>query len=142
MPTSSSSLFLYTIKHMNTMKLLVSLGRQWIAIELKEFREFKTQTYGSSFAGKLIAALNLLVSKTLGHECLCSFRRHALFVLPSFDLTSQPSSSALLRSGRECFNSRHYKVKSSLPFTVQNTNVTVSGAVQLCYNWAWLSLLC
>lgn len=37
-----SSSFLCTIKHMNIMKLLISLGKRWIATELKEFREFKT----------------------------------------------------------------------------------------------------
>lgn len=42
LPTSLSSLFLCTVRHTNTMKSLVSLGKQWTATELKGFREFKT----------------------------------------------------------------------------------------------------
>lgn len=41
-PPSLSSLFLCTLRHTNTMKLLVSLGKQWTATESKGFREFKT----------------------------------------------------------------------------------------------------
>ena len=41
-PSSLSSLFRCTIRHTNTMKSLVSLGKQWTATELKGFREFKT----------------------------------------------------------------------------------------------------
>lgn len=106
-----SSLFLCTIRHMNIMKSLVSLGKQWIATELKEFREFKTLTCGSSFAGETVSNLKPLV----GLLDFCSLRDdseaqmfnyinfhcYCVFLLLCFDLVSQLSSSAFLGSKRD-----------------------------------------